>query len=177
MYINICKTSSAFRGVGNSRSWSIFLTVQARHPVRFARWRGFSSSKWIHYLGVETEIRLPGFRKTIFLRNTSVLGVRALNNVGTWVTYWKRWLYVGSTRPLLIPSFIPHSFLPTSAYVFFPLSYRLPSILFTRSTWSAQPYKLPTIPYLSDLHSRTILARAVIPPLILRVYTDRTMCV
>lgn len=38
-------------------------------------------------------------RKTIFLGNTSVLGVRALNNVGTWVTYWKRWLYAGHPPP------------------------------------------------------------------------------
>lgn len=41
-------------------------------------------------LGAEVEIRLPGPRKTIFLGNTSVLGIRALNNVRTWVTYWKR---------------------------------------------------------------------------------------
>lgn len=43
--VSICGTNSALRGVGNSRSWSFLLTVQARHPVRFARWRGFSSSK------------------------------------------------------------------------------------------------------------------------------------
>lgn len=159
---SVCRTELAVpRGVGNSRSWSSSLTVQARHPVRFARWWGFSSSKWIHYLGVEVEIRLPGPRKTIFLGNTSVLGVRALNNVGTWVTYWKRWLYAGDpSRPIaLTPSFM-HSFPLSSAYVFFfPLfCSSLPSILFTRSTWSAQPYKLPTIPYLSDLHSPMILA-------------------
>lgn len=50
---------------------------------------------------------------------------------------------------LLLPSMIlfvriSSSLLSVCPVIFFP-------ILLDRSTWSAQPYKLPTIPYLSDL--------------------------
>lgn len=52
------------------------------------RWGGNTSS-----------VGPPPLQKTIFLGNTSVLGIRALNNVGTWVTYWKWWLYAGGSSP------------------------------------------------------------------------------
>lgn len=138
------------------------------------RWWGFWSFKWIQYLDAEVEIRLPSRplsprslpppKKTIFLENTSVLGIRALNNVETWVTYWKWWLYAGPS--LDRSSFILPPFSSTSPPVFFPFSLSLSffsSVISSRSTWYAQPYKLPTIPYLSDLYSHTILASIVEP--------------
>lgn len=90
--------------MANSPSWKEFL-LDSRSTTFGSfrrRWWGFWSFKWIHYLGVEVEIRLPSappLQKTIFLGNTSVLGIRALNNVGTWVTYWKWWLYAGGSSP------------------------------------------------------------------------------
>lgn len=79
---------------------NFFLTVRARHSVRFADDGGdfeVSNESTISALRWKYVFRRSPLQKTIFLRNTSVLGIRALNNVGTWVTYWKRWLYAGGS--------------------------------------------------------------------------------
>lgn len=73
-----------------------------------------------------------------------------------------------------------HSFPPTSAYVFFPLPCRLPSILFypiylERATLQIADNPISVgSPLSRDIGFRF---RAVIPPLIPRMYTDETMCV
>lgn len=88
---------SQIRQVGRN----FFLTVGARHSVRFADSGDFevSNESTISALRWKYVFRRLPLQKTIFLRNTSVLGIRALNNVGTWVTYWKWWLYAGGSSP------------------------------------------------------------------------------
>lgn len=174
---------------GNSRSQNFLLAVATRHPVRFAvlqreeRREGeilkFQMNPLSRRWDGNTSSRTPKDDFPRERRQSSLF--RALNNVGTWVTYWKRVALLPAILRSIV-RFLSHSscfpssrvsrffshFRSTLTFQLFLSRYRLP-ILFarsSRSTWSAQSYKLPTIPYLSDLRTRSRLAavfEAVIP--------------
>lgn len=137
---------------------------QSRHDIRFVSPDGgdFQVPNESTISALRWKYVFLASRKTIFLENTSVLGVRVLNNVGTWVTYWKRWFYTGHLP--LAPSFMLHSFLLLTPLM---SSFRSLAVYLRSSLPDLLGACSPTncrqshICLSSDLHSRAILASAL----------------